>query len=672
MVSIKLLQPFPEAELVAALKGKKAVTVLERSDVTALTSFVTQALYRAAENAAGVRHPGIPAIDALPHITTAIFGLGAHDLQPRHLVAAFKNMEKPAARRWSISARSSSPRTPSPRLAELQAKLKAAYPETELMALETEANPHLLPASAFRVRFHSVGGYGTIATGKLLTDILAGVLDLRSKAAPKYGSEKSGAPTNYYITLSPEPVKITNAELEDVEIVISPDHKVFSHTNPLKGLAEGGTFILQSNLPPLEAWRELPAHARKTIRDKRLNFFVIDAFAVAKRHAPTHELETRMMGIAFIGAVCGHVDRVAAGAARGRDPGENPPADRQEVRRQGRQDRRRQHGGDPRRPGGDAEGQLHRSGLRRRRHAGAKPRPARAASRFRPACAGRQRQGGQLRFLDQEYYDDIIASHFRDGTIAEAPVLPGTGMFMPAGSAAWKDKGLFRRNVPEFNAGPVHRLPGMRARLPGRRHSQHGARHSTTCWLTALPMLDLTEARRDAVRAAIPALSDAVREAYRKVKKGAKAVPREVAEVGARSGRRQCRAGAPISPSCAKRWRCSRSPRPSRSSTTSRSAEPGSGGLYAVNIDPWKCTRLPGMHRRLRPRRAGGTRADAGTSGGHAGALRIPEPRARTRRRASMKARRPADGETKRLILDREATTTPSRAGMAPAAAAAR
>jgi len=53
----------------------------------------------------------------------------------------------------------------------LQAKLRAAYPETELMALETEPNPDLLPKSAIRIRFHSVGGYGTIATGKLLTDI---------------------------------------------------------------------------------------------------------------------------------------------------------------------------------------------------------------------------------------------------------------------------------------------------------------------------------------------------------------------------------------------------------------------------------------------------------------------------------------------------------------------
>ena len=58
VISIKLLQPFPEAEVVAALRGKKAVTVLERSDVTALTAMVTQALFKARENVDGlvIRH----------------------------------------------------------------------------------------------------------------------------------------------------------------------------------------------------------------------------------------------------------------------------------------------------------------------------------------------------------------------------------------------------------------------------------------------------------------------------------------------------------------------------------------------------------------------------------------------------------------------------------------
>jgi pyruvate-ferredoxin/flavodoxin oxidoreductase len=126
------------------------------------------------------------------------------------------------------------------------------------MALPVGENPKLLPDSALRIRFHSVGGYGTIATGKLLTDNPGRGTRPHSKSAPKYGSEKSGAPTNYYITLSPEPVLITNAELEDVEVVLSPDHKVFQHTDPLKGLVPGGTLILQSNLSPEQAWRHCP------------------------------------------------------------------------------------------------------------------------------------------------------------------------------------------------------------------------------------------------------------------------------------------------------------------------------------------------------------------------------------------------------------------------------
>ena len=450
VVSVKLLQPFPEAELVQALKGKKAVTVLERSETTALTSFVTQALFKGVENASnGIRHPGIPALHALPKVTTAIFGLGAHDLQPRHLVAAFRNMETRNVPFVYLGSQFFA-KNPPPPLAALQARLKSAYPETELMALETEPNPVLLPPEAFRVRFHSIGGYGTIATGKLITDILAGVLGLHSKAAPKYGSEKSGAPTNYYITLSPEPVKLTNAELEDVEIVISPDHKVFGHTHPLRGLVEGGTFILQSSLSPLETWRELPEPARRTLRAKKIKFFILDGFAVAKRHAPTPELETRMMGIAFIGAVCGHVERIKAGASEERAARQDPQPDREEVRRQGRRGGRRQPRRHAGRARGDAPRRLRGAGVCcRDSQTAVRPKRSVAISAGMCRAAGASPDGG---FFDRDYYEQMIAAPFREGSIAEAPVLPGTGLFMPAGTAAWKDKGLFRRDVPQFVA----------------------------------------------------------------------------------------------------------------------------------------------------------------------------------------------------------------------------
>ena len=584
VVSVKLLQPFPEAELVEALRGKKAVTVLERSEVTALAALVTQALFKALENGNGVRHPGIPAISALPKMTTAIFGLGAHDLQPRHLVAAFANMESGSAPFVYLGSQFFA-KNPAPKLAALQDRLKAAYPETEFMALETEANPDLLPPEAFRVRFHSVGGYGTIATGKLITDILAGVLELHSKAAPKYGSEKSGAPTNYYITLSPEPVKLTNAELEDVEIVISPDHRVFNHTNPLRGLVDGGTFMLQSSLSPLEVWKELPEQARKRIRAGKIRFFVLDAFAVAKQHAPTPELETRMMGIAFIGAVCGHVDRVVAGASE------------EVLLAKIRQQIAKKFGA----KGGpvvDANMQVMKEGLEATLEVDyGQPEYADAEKLVVP---GKRRtiaisaqmcrinnstpSGG---FFDRDYYEDAIAAPFRDGTIAEAPVLPGTGMFMPAGSAAWKDKGLFRRDVPLFEpqdcTGCMEcTLVCPDAAIPNTVHDIHDL------LLTGIRQLELVEGQREAMRPLVYQIAEGVRERYR-ASKDVSSFHEAVAAVVATM--------EPDSPTLARNLGKLADSMANFPVARTRpffdlmeKDKPGTGGLYSVAIDPWKCS----------------------------------------------------------------------------------
>jgi pyruvate-ferredoxin/flavodoxin oxidoreductase len=584
VVSVKLLQPFPEAELVAALEGKKAVTVLERSEATALTAFVTQALFKGLENAQGMRHAGIPPLDALPKMTTAIFGLGAHDLQPRHLVAAFRNMEEGNVPFVYLGSQFFA-KNPPPQIAALQARLRAAYPETELMALETEPNPPLLPPEAFRVRFHSIGGYGTIATGKLITDILAGVLGMHSKAAPKYGSEKSGAPTNYYITLSPEPVKITNAELEDVEIVISPDHRVFGHTNPLRGLVEGGTFVLQSSLGPLEVWKELPEHARRTLRTRRIKFLILDGFAVAKRHAPTPELETRMMGIAFIGAVCGHVDRIVAGASE------------EALLDKIRQQIGKKFGA---KGGAVVEGNLAvmREGLAATRTVdydapefmAVEREPAAGSRRSVAISASMCRVGGATPdggFFDREYYDQVIAAPFRDGTIGESPVLPGTGLFMPAATGAWKDKGLFRRDVPEFVAEKCTgcmecALVCPDAAIPNTVHDIHDL------LLTGIRQLDLDAAQRGDLQSLVHPLTEAVRARYRD-DPDAPPFHQVVAEAGtaldaadATARRNIARLAAALG-----RFPVART-RPFFDAMEKE--RPGSGGFYSVAVDPWKCS----------------------------------------------------------------------------------
>ncbi|MCL1906815.1 MAG: 2-oxoacid:acceptor oxidoreductase family protein [Propionibacteriaceae bacterium] len=432
VVSVKLLQPFPTEELIDAIRGARQVTVLERSEDTVLTTAVKQALFEV----------GVSSRDL--HLTTAIFGLGSHDVQPRDLIAVVKKMvdgNKTPLVYVGSQFFVKNPATPA--LEEIQNRMKEAYPETEAMALDTGENPPgLLPESALRIRFHSVGGYGTVATGKLLTDMLASMLGMHSKSSPKYGSEKSGAPTNFYITLSPEEVLFTNAMLEEVEVVISPDHRVFEHDRPLRGLVEGGTFILQADRPPLEVWKSLPTYAREEIRAKNIRFLVIDAFAVAKKNAPNASLETRMMGIAFIGAAFGHVDRISRGA------------ELSQVQTLIRRELEKKFGS---KGGAVVEGNMSTivdAIAATIRVDYGQPEFGEAESETIQKVPVLSTRVGPApgftpaRLYDPEYFEDIMGRPFAEGKPGDGPVLPGTGLFLPSGTAKGKNKGLFRRDVP--------------------------------------------------------------------------------------------------------------------------------------------------------------------------------------------------------------------------------
>ncbi|MGA9239640.1 2-oxoacid:acceptor oxidoreductase family protein, partial [Robiginitalea sp.] len=162
--------------------------------------------------------------------------------------------------------------------------------------------PNLMPKDAVTIRFHSVGGWGAITTGKNLAMTLYELLGYNIKANPKYGSEKKGQPTTYYLAASSEPIRI-NCEYFFVDVVLSPDPNVFKHTNALAGLKKGGNFIVQSDKKTPDAvWAEIPQQYQKIIIDKDIHVFYIDGFKIAREEATDPELQLRMQGIAFQGA----------------------------------------------------------------------------------------------------------------------------------------------------------------------------------------------------------------------------------------------------------------------------------------------------------------------------------------------------------------------------------
>ena len=71
-------------------------------------------------------------------------------------------------------------------------------------ALEVASDPDVRTPGSFSMRGHSVGGYGSVTTNKVIATIAGEVFGLDVQAYPKYGSEKKGLPTTYYLTIAKE------------------------------------------------------------------------------------------------------------------------------------------------------------------------------------------------------------------------------------------------------------------------------------------------------------------------------------------------------------------------------------------------------------------------------------------------------------------------------------
>jgi pyruvate-ferredoxin/flavodoxin oxidoreductase len=309
-VHINVIRPFPEAAVINALRGKKAVIILERTDEgmagdNPLARDIRVAFGKAHE---AVKHGGsVPALklEETPRLFRGSYGIGSRDFRPEHVLGAYEFAIGQTKRKDGRGAGDG----------ESFFVLGVDHP----YAVISRETPSLLPQDAIAVRFHSIGGWGMITTGKNLGSIIGefgrfvsertpsydseGRLEdkLNVMANPKYGSEKKGAPTNYYLVVAPERVRV-NCELNHVDVVLCCDPKAFTHTNPLEGLNKGGCLVWESSDSPEVAWQRIPAQHRRFVQENNIRVFILPGFDIARKATPSPELQLRMQGNSFLGA----------------------------------------------------------------------------------------------------------------------------------------------------------------------------------------------------------------------------------------------------------------------------------------------------------------------------------------------------------------------------------
>jgi pyruvate-ferredoxin/flavodoxin oxidoreductase len=291
-LTITAFRPFPAAEIAAALGSARAVAVVERTDEPSaadnpLTREVKAALHDRAASGRGV-----------PLVRSVAAGLGSRDVAAGDLAAVFRWLTPPDSEpRDAPAPGSGGPPDgvvggPAGRFAVLGVRHPLAL---ERLPLDVS------PAGAYSMRGHSVGGFGSVTTNRLVATIAGEVFGLHVQAYPRYGSEKKGLPTTYYLTIAEAPIR-QHSELERVDFVPVHDVAAFRHASPLRGLVDAGTLFLPSPLAePRAIWASLPADDRTEILRRGIRVVALDSAALAKRYAPRPDLTVRMQGIALVG-----------------------------------------------------------------------------------------------------------------------------------------------------------------------------------------------------------------------------------------------------------------------------------------------------------------------------------------------------------------------------------
>src|SRR5262249_29175563 len=169
------------------------------------------------------------------------------------------------------------------------------------LALSVTEDPDVRSPVSLSMRGHSVGGFGSVTTNKVIATIAGEVFRMDVQAYPKYGSEKKGLPTTYYLTIAKEHIRV-HSELEHVEFIPLNDVNAFNLENPLAGLADNGMVFVQSQkTDPTEVWTSAPAWARKVMREKNARLFALDTVKIAREVSSRADLLQRMQGIVLLG-----------------------------------------------------------------------------------------------------------------------------------------------------------------------------------------------------------------------------------------------------------------------------------------------------------------------------------------------------------------------------------
>ncbi|AKJ63619.1 pyruvate:ferredoxin (flavodoxin) oxidoreductase [Kiritimatiella glycovorans] len=176
-------------------------------------------------------------------------------------------------------------------------------------SIEYDPSFKIEPDHVVRAMFFGLGSDGTVGANKNSIKIIGQETDNYAQGYFVYDSKKAGSKTISHLRFGPEPIRSTYL-IRSANFLACHQFVFLDQIDMLQYLEDGGTFLLNSPYGPDEVWDRLPRDVQQQIIDRKLEFYAIDAYKVAREAEMGARINTIMQTCFF--AISGVLEREEA------------------------------------------------------------------------------------------------------------------------------------------------------------------------------------------------------------------------------------------------------------------------------------------------------------------------------------------------------------------------
>ena len=152
--------------------------------------------------------------------------------------------------------------------------------------------------SVFRGIFWGLGADGTVSANKNSIKIIGDMTENYAQGYFVYDSKKSGSVTTSHLRFGRDPIRATYL-ITKANFIACHQSQFIEKYDVLEQAENGATFLLNSTYSKDEVWDKLPMRVQEVILNKKIKFYVINAFKVARESGMGGRINTVMQTCFF-------------------------------------------------------------------------------------------------------------------------------------------------------------------------------------------------------------------------------------------------------------------------------------------------------------------------------------------------------------------------------------